>query len=219
MLIEDFQTENLTEEQWNTAHGIAKGLTEEKTDVNEFKKVISYLRGFIKRDNAGAKFFVYLEIVEKNGKKIGHSEQTIEYYRQIKKVCQEHLKKYQNDPPVMLTILGWASRLMQYYKVTPVAETVDNGSNISEPGISQRQQKIEELKNIRQFQVGDILDAKVIKKSKGKKVTYEIEGITYTEKEPKNFEPIPENEIVKVEVKSLKEDGSINHIKFVRKIG
>ena len=219
MLIEDFQTENLTDEQWNIAHGIAKGLTEEKTDVNELKKVISYLRDFINRDKAGAKFFVYLEIVEKNGKKIGHSDQTIESYRQIKKVCKEHLKKFEDNSLVMLTILGWASRLMQYYKVTPVGETVDNSSHISEPQISQRQQKREESKKVHQFKVGDILDAKVTKKSKGNKVTYEVETIPYTEKEPKNFEDIPENETVKVEVKSLKEDGSINHIKFVPKIG
>ncbi|MGD1804659.1 hypothetical protein ACP6PL_04350 [Dapis sp. BLCC M126] len=213
MFINDFQTENLTDEQWNTAHAIAKSLIDRKTDVNELRKIISYLN--INKGNQGSNFFVYLQVLARNGNSIGHSKQTSEYYKNLEIVCKKYLKEYEDNTPVMLTILGWASRLMQYYKVTPVGETVDNSSNIYEPTISQRQQKIEELKKVRQFQVGDILDAKVIKKSStGKKVTYEIDGIYYTEKEPKNFDEIPENGNVKVAVKSLKEDESINHIKF-----
>lgn len=212
MLINDFQTENLTDEQWNVAHGIAKSLIDRKTDVNELRKIISYLN--INRGKQGSNFFVYLQVLARNGNSIGHSKQTSEYYKNLEIVCKKYLKKFEDNPFVMLIILGWASRLMRYYKVAPVGETVDNSSNIPEPKISQRQQKIEELKNIRQFKEKEALDAKVIKKSKGKKVTYEIDGISYTEKEPKNFDVIPENKIVKVKVKSLKEDGSINHIKF-----
>lgn len=212
MFINNSQTEKLTDQQWNIAHAIAKDLTEEETDVNELRKIISYLQ-FINTDNIGSSFFEYLKELTINGKKIGHSQKTIEYYRQIEITCKKYLKKDENNSLVMLTILGWASRLMQYYKVAPVGETVNNNLTISQPQKSERQQKIEDVTKSRNFQVGDILNAKVVKKS-GNKVTYEIEGIPYQEKEPKNFKDIPENQTVKVIIKSLKEDGSINHIKF-----
>lgn len=115
-----------------------------------------------------------------------------------------------------IDFLSMKSVTMQYYKVSPVGETV-KANTISKPLIPERKKKIEDFQKTHQFKVGDILDAKVIKKSRGKKVTYEIEGISYTEKEQKKFDIIPENQIVKVEIKSLKEDGSINHIKFYKK--
>ncbi|MGD1713100.1 hypothetical protein [Hydrocoleum sp. CS-953] len=218
MVLNDSQSENLTDEQWNIAHKIANDLTIEETDVNELRKIISYLQ-FTNRDNIGSSFFVYLKVLARNGNNTRHSKKTPEYDENLEITCKKHLKKYENNPQVMLKILGWASRLMKYYKVAPVGETVDNSSNISEPTISQRQEKIEESKKALQLKEGDILDAKVIKKSStGKKVTYEIDGIPYTEKEPKNFdnENLVENGNVKVAVKSLKEDGSINHIKFYK---
>ncbi|GGA44709.1 hypothetical protein [Okeania sp. KiyG1] len=189
MFINDSQTEKLTDEQWNVAHAIANNLTRDKTDVNELNKVISYLHIFIHRDNIGSDFFEYLETLENYGNEIGHSDQTHKYYEKIKRSCKKYLKKYENKPPVMLTILGWVSRLMKYY---------------------------EYFQKTYQFQVADILDALVIKKSQGNFVTYEIEGIPYKEKEAKKFDLIPDNQTVKVIIKSLKEDGSINHIKFYK---
>ncbi|NEP77853.1 MAG: hypothetical protein F6K17_14095 [Okeania sp. SIO3C4] len=215
MFINDSQTENLTDEQWNVAHAIAKDLTEEETDVNELRKIMSYLQ-FINRDNIGSSFFEYLKVLTINGNKIRHSKKTIEYYRQIEITCKKYLKEYENNSLAMLTILGWVSRLMQYYKESPVGENLDSNSTESQSKTSERQQKIEDLTKARQFQVGEVLDANVIRKSHGKKVTYEVEGITYTEREQKNFDLIPENETVKVVIKSLKEDGSINHIKFYK---
>lgn len=216
MFINDSQTENLTDPQWDIAHAIAKALVKTNTDVNELKKVISYLRAFLNRPNAGSQFFLYLKVLVKNGKEIAHSNKSSEYYRSINQACSQHLKNYQEHPLVILTILGWAARLMQYYKVSPVGESV-NANTISKPVIPERKKKIEHLKKTHQFQEGNILEAKVIKKSQGNKVTYEIEGIKYQEKEPKNFDLIPENQTVKVEIKSLKDDRSINHIKFYEK--
>ncbi|NES70870.1 MAG: hypothetical protein F6K24_39500 [Okeania sp. SIO2D1] len=215
MFINESQTENLTDEQWDVAHGIAKDLTETKTDVNELRKIISYLQ-FINKDNIGSSFFVYLQVLTINGNKIGHSGKTPGYYKNLEITCKKHLKKYENNSLAMLTILGWASRLMQYYKVAPVGEIVNSNLTISQPKKSERQQKIEDVTKSHNFQVGDILNAKVVKKSKGNKVTYEIEKIHYQEREAKTFKDIPENQTVKVEIKSLKADGSINHIKFYK---
>lgn len=216
MFINNYQDENLTDEQWDIAHAIAKALVETNTDVNELKKVISYLRDFINRDNIGSDFFKYLKVLVKYGSQIAHSNQTPKYYLNLEITCKKYLENYKDNPLVMLTILGWAARLMQYYKVSPVGESV-NANTRSKPVIPERKKKIEDLKKTHQFQEGNILEAKVIKKSQGNKVTYEIEGIKYQEKEPKNFDLIPENKTVKVMIKSLKEDGSINHIKFYEK--
>ena len=107
---------SLTEQQWNVAHAIAQQLALEKIDVNELGKVISYLRAFGDRDDAGAKFFKYLDTLARNGNRIGHSNQTLGYYKAISKACHQHLKPYQENPTDILQILGWAFRLTRYYK-------------------------------------------------------------------------------------------------------
>jgi CRISPR-associated protein (TIGR03986 family) len=73
----------------------------------------------------------------------------------------------------------------------------------------------EDTKN---FRVGQRLEARVIEKKKGNKVKYEIDGFRYEEKESKQFKNIPESGQVIVEIKSIKDDGCINHIKFVQKV-
>jgi ABC-type uncharacterized transport system ATPase subunit len=63
--------------------------------------------------------------------------------------------------------------------------------------------------------VGQILDATVTG-VKGNKVTYEIlETIKLTEKEPKKAKLLSEGQMVKVEIVSLKEDGSLKKVKCV----
>lgn len=56
------------------------------------------------------------------------------------------------------------------------------------------------------------------KKQRGSKVKYEIFNEIYNEGEKKSFSIIPESGMVIVEIKSLKEDGRINHVKFVKVI-
>jgi uncharacterized membrane protein len=62
--------------------------------------------------------------------------------------------------------------------------------------------------------VGQIVEAKVTA-VKGNKVTYEILGtIRLTEKEPKKAQSFSEDQVVKVEVLDLKEDGSLRKVKY-----
>jgi hypothetical protein len=108
----------------------------------------------------------------------------------------------------LLQILGWASRLMRYYKeagsigevVTPVVE-------------SARQVEIAKAIGSHEFAVGQIVEAKVTA-VKGNKVTYEILGtIRLTEKEPKKAQSLSEGQTVKVEILDIKEDGSPKKVK------
>lgn len=203
-------TESLTENQWKIAHAIAQTLVKEQTDVNELGKAIAYLRNAVNQNQADAnsRFFKYLKTLVGNGRQIGHSGKTTDYYRSIDKACSDCLKGFQGDASTLLQILGWASRLMRYYKeagpigevVTPVVE-------------SARQVEIAKAIGSHEFAVGQIVEAKVTA-VKGNKVTYEILGtIRLTEKEPKKAQSLSEGQTVKVEILDLKEDGSLRKVK------
>ena len=219
MTMTDAVPELLTNTQWQAAHAIAHDLVESKTGVNEFNKVISYLRSAISHDasKAGTQFFKFLETLKRGGAQIGHSAQTPIYYKNIFNACNAHLKSEESDAQSLLQILGWTARLMRYYEVTPIGEVPTLEFQEEEiTAITERQTAMAELKKSQMFQEGQIIEAQVDKKhSKGSKVTYLIAGIPFSEREPKTFDQIPESGTVKVQVKSLKEDGSINHIKFV----
>lgn len=201
-------TESLTEVQWQIAHAIAQTLVKEETDVNELGKAIAYLRSHTNRDNAGKKFFDYLKTLAKNGRQIGHSQRTSDYYQNIDNACSKYLKAYQDDATIMLYILGWSSRLVRYYK--------NSGSigEINTPIIeSVRQAEIAEVISSHNFAIGQIIEATVTA-IKGNKVTYEIlETIKLTEKEPKKAQLLSEGQKVKVEILDLKEDSSIKKVK------
>ncbi len=201
-------TEELTEIQWQMAHAIAQTLVQNDADVNELSKAIAYLRAYARQEKAGTRFFDYLKTLERNGGKIGHSRKTSEYYGSIENACTKYLKAFQNDVAVMLQILGWAARLMRYYKnAGPIGE-------ITAPVIaSARQAEIASVMQSQKFAVDQIIDAKV-SSINGNKVTYEIlEKIKLTEKEPKKVSSLTEGQKVKVKIVSLKEDGSIKSVK------
>ena len=97
-------TEDLTELQWKIAHAIAQSLVQANTDANELGKAIAYLRNYANQD--GTKLFNYLKTLVRNGRQIGHSKQTPDYYKAIDNACNQYLKAYQDNPPLMLHILG-----------------------------------------------------------------------------------------------------------------
>jgi len=204
-------TESLTDKQWEIAHAIAQTLVKEQTDVNELGKAIAYLRNAVNQDRADAnsRFFKYLKTLVGNGRQIGHSGKTTDYYRSIDKACSDCLKGFQGDASTLLQILGWASRLMRYYKEAgPIGEVV---APVVE---SARQVEIAKAIGSHEFAVGQIVEAKVTA-VKGNKVTYEILGtIRLTEKEPKKAQSFSEGQVVKVEVLDLKEDGSPKKVKY-----
>ncbi len=203
-------TESLTENQWGIAHAIAQTLVKEQTDVNELGKAIAYLRNAVNQNQADAnsRFFKYLKTLVGNGRQIGHSGKTTDYYRSIDKACSDCLKGFQGDASTLLQILGWASRLMRYYKEAgPIGEVV---APVVE---SARQVEIAKAIGSHEFAVGQIVEAKVTA-IKGNKVTYEILGtIRLTEKEPKKAQSLSEGQVVKVEVLDIKDDGSPKKVK------
>ncbi|WAL59849.1 hypothetical protein [Thermocoleostomius sinensis] len=218
MMSSDVAQVGLTDAQWNMAHQIADRLAKEDTDVNELGKVIAYLRTAINQygSNAGSQFFKYLKTLVKNGNSIGHSSKTIGYYRSIDKACSDILQKENLDAEAILQILGWAARLMRYYKVSPIGENAEPQEESVPSAVTERQAAIEALIQTQTFEVGQMIEAQVKQKLKGNKVTYLIGDLLFTEKEAKTFDRIPASGKVKVEIKSLKEDGSINHVKFVQ---
>lgn len=205
------ETVELTETQSKTAHAIAQTLVKENADVNELGKALAYLRTYSQREKAGAKFFDYLKTLERNGWQVGHSKRTSEYYRSFERVCSQYLNAEQENVGAMLQILGWAMRLMRYYKEAgPIGEII--AVPVAE---SARQVKIAEATSTSNFAVGQILEAKVTS-IKGNKVTYEIFGaIKLTEKEPKKAPSFSEGQIVQVEILDLKEDGGIKKVKCI----
>lgn len=201
-------TESLTESQWQIAHAIAMTLVKEETDVNELGKAIAYLRASVNQPDAGSRFFKYLKTLVSNGRQIGHSGRTPDYYRSIDKACSQYLQREQTNASSMLHILGWAARLMRYYKdAGPIGE-------ITAPVTpSVRQAEVAKATSNHGFAIGQILEAKVTA-IKGNKVTYEILGtLKLTEKEPKQAQSLSVGQTVKVEILDLKENGSIRKVK------
>lgn len=202
-------TTDLTSTQWQVADAIARQLVLEQTDLNEFRKTISYLRAYSDRPDAGKKYFDYLNALARNGDRIGHSKRTQGYLENITATCQKYLDSYQDDAATLLQILGWAARLMQYYKQAgPIGE-------IPEPTIqSEREAEIQAVVASQEFYEGQTLDA-VVAGVKGNKVTYEMLGtLRLTVKEPKHAKALSEGQSVTVEITALKPDGSPKNVKF-----
>ena len=201
-------TESLTEHEWGVAHAIAQTLVKEQTDVNELGKAIAYLRNAVNDSNAGTRFFKYLKTLVSNGRQIGHSKKTSDYYRNIDEACTRYLQSEQTNPQKMLEILGWSARLMRYYREAgPIEEIV---APVAE---SARQAEIAQVTQSQKFKIGQKLEAKVTKIN-GNKVSYEILGtIKLTEKEPKKAQSLSENQVVQIEILDLKEDGSLRKVK------
>ncbi|MGD1874764.1 MAG: hypothetical protein ACFB02_17125 [Mastigocoleus sp.] len=204
-------TVNLSVNQSQIAHNIAIELVQDETDVNELGKVISYLRSTVDKPNPVPNFFTYLKTLANNGKLIGHSKRTSDYYHSIEKVCKKYLQN-QSKPETILHILGWSARLMRYYKTTSIDEIPLTSADI--PILSERQAEIAEIMEAQSFAIDQVLDGKVVG-IKGNKVTYEILGtIKLTQKEPKKAKSLEEGQIVKVKITGLKDDGSVKSVKY-----
>lgn len=178
----------LNEIQWKIADAIAQTLAEEqkrldkKSDgiATELKKTVAYLYANQDQQNAGAKFFIYLNTLVRNGKQVGHSGKTHDYYRCIENACKQHLQREQANPQTMLIILGWASRLVRYHKdAIPMGETSSQAEAAPE-----KPKKHQSESNSKSYKEGQIIDAKIIdcitREVDNKKmktiVTYEVEG-------------------------------------------
>ena len=148
------KTEELSTAQWQAAHQIAIELAK-GTDVNEFRKAIAYLKTISDQENAGKRFFSYLNTLSRNGDKIGYSTKTKSYYLDILNACDNYLLDYQTNATIMLQVLGWSARLIKYYKKNPVAEDSDAVTRVSENSVSKRQVEIAKQTAENNFSEGD----------------------------------------------------------------
>jgi hypothetical protein len=105
-------------------------LAQRDTDLNELAKVATYLRTHLD----GAQFFRLLDTMVKNGQHLARTGRTLDYYRDIQDVCQQHLGPYRNakekKAEEMAQILGWAVRLMRYYKRVGVSPSQQPSTQI-----------------------------------------------------------------------------------------
>lgn len=199
------------DEYWQTIYAMVEQLSQTETDPNELGKAMAYLRAYGNRDKAGTLFFDYLKTLVRNGKMVGHSGKTPQYYRSLEDACKQHLQPYQNDVVVMQHILGWTIRLLRYYKSGGSTDFFQKSQESQE---SLRQAEIAEVVQSHSFAVDDVLPA-TITAIKGNQVTYQIlDAIKLTSKEPKKASSLSEGQEVQVIITALKEDGSIKNVKY-----
>ena len=94
---------------------LAADLAGARVDPNEAQKALAYLR--TKKD--AKQFFDYLRAINKDGRAVIRSGQTLDYYRDLLAACERHLHGMQADE--MAQALGWAIRLLRYYRAVPDA--------------------------------------------------------------------------------------------------
>jgi hypothetical protein len=99
----------------DTAASLAADLAGSRVDPNEAQKALSYLR----QNKDSAQFFAYLRAISKDGRAVIRSNQTLDYYRNLLTACERHL--HGMSTPEMTQTLGWAIRLLRYYKTVPDA--------------------------------------------------------------------------------------------------
>ncbi len=226
--------QGMSQKHWDIAHAIALEVVLDETDINELKKAISYLRTIAHREDLGRHFLTYYHTLLKHGRKISHSQKTEAYYKSLLEIfdyyLRQCLKQQFNNFEVVCGVLGWASRLAQYYKPEPkindrvkaelgdvLQQRQDSIRNPSSDSTVTPSDESNSNSPLKQLEVGQILDAIATKKVSKNKVTYQCLGRVFNEKEQKNYDNIPLNRPINVEVRSLKNDGSINHIKFTEK--
>ena len=124
------------------ADRMARKLVNDKVDVNEIGKIISYVRAYIvgKKDN-GEKLFTYLDYLVTYGDDIGHSNKTVKFYKSILDTCKTYLDFYKNEPRKMLWILGWTYRLMKYYETQELQISKDE-KKLPKPKTSLQQKQV-----------------------------------------------------------------------------
>ncbi|MGB3240225.1 MAG: TIGR03986 family CRISPR-associated RAMP protein [Geitlerinemataceae cyanobacterium] len=109
--------------------------------------------------------------------------------------------------PTPLQIAGIEDRRQCNPLISPVQKNQENVVK------SERQLEIDRTLKSQTFEIGQILEAKVIS-TKGNKVTYQLlETLKLTQKEPKKASILEEGKTVQVKIMSLKEDGNIKSVK------
>jgi len=105
----------IADEEMKIAQQMAREWVERETDANEVHKVLRFLVS----DQSGPLFFTFLDTLQRNGNVVVRSRQTLAHHAAIRQVCQRHLRPYQDQAARMQQILGWAIRLIPFYRLEP----------------------------------------------------------------------------------------------------
>jgi hypothetical protein len=101
-------TEMISRAEW-----LAADLAGARVDINEAQKALAYLR----KARTPQQFFDYLRAIVRDGRAVIRSGQTLGYYRDLLAACERHLRGMDADR--MAQTLGWAIRLLRYYRAFP----------------------------------------------------------------------------------------------------
>jgi|GEM_PF-3560578 len=115
MTIIDKLTMQITDQNMRLSQQIARALYQREVDTNEVHKALQFLVA----QESGSEFFTFLQILQRSGSIVVRSNRTLDYYATIYQVCQQYLRAYQDDAKRMAYILGWAIRLMPFYRLEP----------------------------------------------------------------------------------------------------
>lgn len=108
------------------AEALAADLAGARVDPNEAQKALAYLRS--KRDPK--QYFDYLKSIVNDGSVVIRSGQTLGYYRELLAASERHLRGLEFNE--MAWTLGWAIRLLRYYRAVP-----DTARDSSSPNAAQ----------------------------------------------------------------------------------
>lgn len=211
----------LTDNQWQAAHMIARQTVQNGANAGELKKAMAYLRTCADAPEGGTKFFKYLGNLVNAGDRIGHSKRTIDYYRGLNDACIKYLKPIQDSPQMMLEILGWAGRLISYYQASPIAELENAPMEVETESV--RQAAVKAAAAAAKFEIGQVVSATItavkIKdkgKKKGKEVTLDFgNDIKLTHDEYKKIDQLVVKQSVQVEITELRQTGAPKKIRLV----
>jgi hypothetical protein len=175
---------------FHTADALARTLAKREVDPNEVAKCFTHLRDFLEaagsdqqgQQQATDRWWTWLETVAgPAARTVVRSNRTRGYYADLLDACQLHLANL--DPAALSHALGWAVRLMRYYRNVqgalaqptpftraPIA-TGAQPSAVPQPGASSQPKKASLP------QVGDVFTAKVLEIDE-RAVFIEVPGFT-----------------------------------------
>ena len=111
--------QQMDKKRWSIAHDIASDLVDRDTDLNEFGKVVAFVRRYRDDNNAKQKLISLVQRMADSDNALIRSRQTQGYYQKIQHACKKHLRNIDKTEELLL-ILGWSMRLMRYhYSVEP----------------------------------------------------------------------------------------------------
>ena len=207
-------TMQMNETRWTITHNLASDLHKHEADVNEFGKVITFMRQYHKAEDVKDLMMLLLQRLANSEDAPIRSGKTKKYYRDIEDCCKKHLNDIDDVDELML-ILGWCRRLLYYYKKEP--------KRAAEELLPQQQKQTQKQPKMQssflkketekpKIKVGDRVNATVLKKAISK-VTVQLhtdeeeELVFQTGWFQKNV-----GDEVKVKVQTIDADGKVKKV-------